>query len=195
MASNNSCDFDLGTSGQVLTSNGAGSAPTMQDVPAGFFLVSSQTASGDASLEFTNLSAGSVYCFTFNGIIPATNDRDLYAQVSTDNGSTYASSSYQSGIQAMVYDSNAITNYNDTTKILFVSAGMSASRYSGGHLYLITNNYSYFYGTFVMSTTSGKTFHQIMGTYNNSTQPNAIKFYCESASNFSGTISLYKLGT
>jgi alpha-tubulin suppressor-like RCC1 family protein len=35
MASNNALNFDLGTSGQVLTSNGSGSAPTMQDAPSG----------------------------------------------------------------------------------------------------------------------------------------------------------------
>lgn len=80
-----------GTAGQVLTSNGAGVAPTFQAVAGGGALtfVSSATASNSAAIVFTGLAAGYDYMVVGSGIRPATNNVNLYARVSEDNGANY----------------------------------------------------------------------------------------------------------
>lgn len=81
----------VGTSGQVLTSNGAGALPTFQTGGTGAWVfISSATASGTATIDFTGLSSTySMYQLVFTHILPATNNTELYLRTSTNGGSTY----------------------------------------------------------------------------------------------------------
>lgn len=88
----------LGTSGQVLTSNGAAALPTWQNAPSGgsgaWTLISTATASNSASLEFTSLSSTyQIYKFFITDLQPITDNTFLYLRTSTDNGSTWDSTS------------------------------------------------------------------------------------------------------
>ncbi len=52
-------DIDEGTSGQVLTSNGAGNTPTMQDLPTfGITLATPQNTTSGTTIDFTSIPAG-----------------------------------------------------------------------------------------------------------------------------------------
>jgi len=91
----------VGTSGQVLTSNGAGALPTFQDASggAGGFgdVLDSQTASDDTSIIIDNTvitSTYDIYCIHLYDFFPAS-DGDLEILYSTNNGSSFLTSNYR----------------------------------------------------------------------------------------------------
>lgn len=80
--------------------------------------ISSVTASSSATVEFTNLtSAYTKYIVEFIYILPANNGAGLIAQFSTDNGSTYANSSYLSRNSAGSTTDAEVSNANNTTRM------------------------------------------------------------------------------
>lgn len=82
-----------GTSTQVLTSNGAGAAPTFQAASGGsgaWSFISSQTASSSSEITFTGLSSThSKYKILITGVSPASDQSVFNIRTSTDGGSTY----------------------------------------------------------------------------------------------------------
>lgn len=80
-----------GTSGQVLTSNGAGVDPTFQAAAGGgaWSFVSSTTISSDTEVDITGLTTGLDYMFVFQNVLPATDAVALQLLTSTDGGSTF----------------------------------------------------------------------------------------------------------
>lgn len=90
----------VGTSTHVLTSNGAGSAPTFQAAGGGAWnLISVITASNAASVDFDSglSSTYKNYVVIATNIIAATNGSWMWARVSTDGGSNWddGASDYQ----------------------------------------------------------------------------------------------------
>jgi hypothetical protein len=86
----------VGTSTHVLTSNGAGAAPTFQAAAGGsggdLVLISSATASASASIAFTGLSSTYFkYIIEFSGVVPATDDVALFCRTDSDGGASYDS--------------------------------------------------------------------------------------------------------
>lgn len=84
-----------GTSGQVLTSNGADADPSFQDAAAGgaWNLLETQTASNSTSIDFTSNINGTYKYYTIRciNVIPATDGTYLGLRYSTDGGSSYIS--------------------------------------------------------------------------------------------------------
>lgn len=117
-AANAITSLALGTSGQVLTSNGAGADPSYQTLGAGsgaLVLVEAHTASNSASLVFTSFSGTyQTYFFVFNGIVtsitalPSGIGATFKAQVSVDGGSTYINSGYFSILLNDLYAGNGV---------------------------------------------------------------------------------------
>ena len=114
--------------GNILwTSDGSGTLSSVNSVlKGGLMFISSQTASGSASLEFTTGidSTYDEYWFIMTKINPATNDANLTFQSSSDGGSNYnlnatttyfsskhaESGAYSLGYEAS-YDQEDSTNY------------------------------------------------------------------------------------
>ena len=93
-ASGNPATVSVGTSGHVLTSNGVGAAPTFQAAAGGgdldWELISTATASNDASINFTGLSSTyAAYKIIIARVTPATDNVFFRMRTSTDNGSSY----------------------------------------------------------------------------------------------------------
>jgi len=108
---------NYGTSGQVITSNGSGSAPTWQDAGGGSWnLISTVTASGSASsVNITGTSSTyNQYCIIGRNIKVSSTDW-YYAQFLNSNGSsltTYANSWYSTvSSSASSMSSNQDTSY------------------------------------------------------------------------------------
>lgn len=146
----------VGTSGQVLTSNGAGALPTFQAAASGgnLVLIQSQTASNSASISFTTgiTSTYNTYLFVYTAV-PATNNAIMQIQVSTDGGSTYKNTGYQAGINVAPYNSAAWGNGNSTT-LVQISGGQNntAGHNTSGFMYLTnlaSSNFANFNGEFV----------------------------------------------
>jgi len=96
-ASGNPAYVATGNDGQVLTSAGAGQPCAFETPAAGgsLTLISSVTASGSASVNFTSgiTSTYDTYVVYGEGIVPAEDDRELYIRTSTDGGSSFDNSS------------------------------------------------------------------------------------------------------
>lgn len=120
----------VGTSGQVLTSNGAGALPTFQGISSGLALIGTADASNSATISFTGLTTYPSMIVILRSIQPATNAAILNMLVSTD-GVTYASSGYFSGINSHPYNSATLTNANSTTAVKLSTGISNANSYSG----------------------------------------------------------------
>jgi len=89
----------VGSSGQVLTSNGAGALPTFQpNAPAGttWVFINSQDASASADIQFTSGidSTYTLYAIFWSNVTPGTTLQSLNFALSNDGGSTYHTSGY-----------------------------------------------------------------------------------------------------
>ena len=83
-----------GTSGQALTSGGAGVLPSYQNVPppsasSAYQYISTATASNSASIDFTGLTGYSSYAVLMSQVSGDNVSYELWLRVSTDNGVTY----------------------------------------------------------------------------------------------------------
>jgi len=119
-----------GTVDQVLTSNGAGAAPTFQTLSTVVELISTTTISSPAATA--TVTAGfstsySVIFFVIEDLVSATAGDQLFLTVSSDAGSSYKSSNYAYVVQ--------ILNSSSSTYSASVSASASAFLISQG-----TNN-------------------------------------------------------
>jgi hypothetical protein len=99
-----------GTNGNVLTSNGTTWSSTALPAAGAFTLISTQTASGAASITFTGLSTYNQYMIVFQNIVPGSTSTQLNMQVGTGGGPTYITSNYlQSGVFTDSYGTNPVT--------------------------------------------------------------------------------------
>ena len=115
-----------GNAGQVLKSNGAGAAPTMQDeTEVGLVLLGSYTASGATSVDIgdgLDLDAAidgtyDQYLIEFIDLVPATDAAELYMRTSTDGGSNFDSGA--SDYKYSLYENSS----SSSTATLFSSSG------------------------------------------------------------------------
>ncbi len=85
----------VGTSGEILTSNGAALPSFEAAASAGAWVfISSATADDDATVEFNNLSSTYfMYMIVFENVAPASNGVQLRLRTSTDNGVSFSSTS------------------------------------------------------------------------------------------------------
>jgi hypothetical protein len=150
-ASNAVASTAVGTATHVLTSNGAGVAPTFQAAAGGggsggaWEYVSTTTISNDATINFTGLT-GIGYMFVLKKIKPVS-DANLTIKVSDDGGSTWEALDYQSAIAWTDVDDLYGTTNLDATSILVTNneIGNGASEYgfSGIFKAFNLNNASY----------------------------------------------------
>lgn len=185
-----------GTSGQVLTSNGAGVAPTYQTLTSGsLVLIQTKTASNSASISFTSgLTTYNNLLIVFDNVVPISNGVSLQMQISTNGGSSYVATGYASGYNQLNFSSTVPTNANSSTAFLLGgvftnTAGDSA----GGSFYLgdITSGAAIkLWGTSVLSISTSSFQNQLVGK-NSTTGTNAIQFTFTSGNISTGTFSVY----
>lgn len=189
-----------GTTGQVLTSNGSGSAPTYQAAPGGanLYLIQSQTASSSASLTFTTgiTSTYNTYFLVWSAVVPATNAAILQMQFSTDGGMTYVNSGYASGINYAAFNTATLTNANSSTVILLSDAtSNSASIGANGNAYLydLTNaNTTSITGQVCFNgSTAGAGAYGYLIAGSGPASVNALKVFFSSGNISAGTFTLF----
>jgi len=114
----------VGTAAQVLTSNGAGAAPTFQDAGGGAWeFVSVSNPSGAATVEFTAFAAGYDYCIA--GWIYSSAGGILSLQVGTGATPTWQTSSYKGDVSGSG-GGGAIHTTSGTAGIQLNPSGFSA---------------------------------------------------------------------
>jgi len=188
----------LGSSGQVLTSQGASALPQWVNGNS-FVLIATKTASNSASIAFTTgiTSTYNNYLLVLSSVLTATNSTTLLVQISTNGGSSYLSSGYSSGVNSSAANSATLANGYSTSGLLIVpsaangsgaqtscNAWLNALTSGSGYPYVITNCFG--------NNGSGYTMGFGGGSYNTgSTTVNAIQIIAGSGNISSGTFSLY----
>lgn len=164
-------------------------------------LLSSQTASSSASLEFTNLTGYDIFFMQYYNVFLSSASANLTAYLSENNGSSYDTNSsnyivngyYSIGAgltNVNIYPSDGlyIVDYNNTTggnppfcgNTTFYHFGIS-----GAYSSYINNFVGYFYNS--LNWASG----QFGGQYLNTGVVNAMQLFPSSGNITSGTFKLY----
>ena len=184
----------VGTSGQVLTSNGIGTPPSFQSAgpgQGGLVLLSTMTASNSTTIDFVGImtSAYKNYQLFFNNVVPVTNNtvlRMLYG-----SGSSFSSSGYNAGCRYVASNSSSFAVISDPsqtyiplTNTVSSTAGQGASGFI--NIYNIGSGLNPSING--LSTWSGFTGWFADESHSNI---NSIRFLMSSGNISSGTFSLY----
>lgn len=189
----------FGSSGQVLTSQGSGAAPTWTTPSSGAMtLISTTTASNSANVLFTGLSnAYTTYLIIVSNAVPANNATEFRVQLSTDSGGSYVTTpwymtDWYSGVGGATgtgSTSNAYVRLLSGISNVASNGGISATIYL--HNPGRTNA-----GMQVQAQTSGYNnsstgFSIASGTYQSTAAINAANLLFSSGNITSGVFKLY----
>lgn len=160
----------------------------------GWRLILTQTASSSASISFTNLTKFNNLVLVFSNVTTGTTATQLQMQVSTDNGSSYIATNYQSGKITVNYNSATWNNSNSTTAyILCGSFDTTAGNSGAGRIFIFDmlsgakhkiNGSSSILG-------GGITAQVIAAGSNTATSVNALQLAMSSGNIATGTFTLY----
>lgn len=177
-----------GTTGQFLVSNGASALPSFQNSTDLILLKTITPANGDTYVTFTDLdNTYNVHYFVGNKLRNAFNV--LYrAQLSSDNGSTWITTNYQSGCGFCSRGSSTFQSNTNSTAHFVIDYS-----YNFDTPYFI-QVYNIGTGTPVQFKSvmgNGAYFMPATGVLNSTSTINAIRFYTLTGTFTSGSISLY----
>ena len=188
-----------GTSGQLLQSNGA-SAPSWVAAPSSAMtLISTQTASNSASIDFTGLSTTyKNYLVLLDWVVPSTEGAQFAMRFSTDNGATFISTSTYNW--ADLYGVNP-NGGNGTNSFGYLTPGGVASTASLGGLNATITLYNPNASAPTMWSVAGVCYDTSVfgatisfmggGAQTGANSVNAIRFLFGAGNITSGTIKLY----
>jgi hypothetical protein len=177
-------------------------------IPTGALtLLSTQTASASASIEFTSGldSTYDSYIFKMIDIHPETNGSNITFQCSTDSGSTYATTVTSTYFQAFHFENDSGANLEyaaakdlaQSTSFQNIATGIGSDNDQnyGGSLQLYNPSSDTFVKHFIVNGNSADasdiTINQIPAGYFNTTSAiDAIQFKMSSG-NFDGIIKMY----
>lgn len=177
--------------------SGIGSSSSINST-RGMVLLSNVDLTSKTSFALTSLINSSYknYYFVWSNISFSLTDR-ICLQISTNNGSTWISSGYQSGDTSSVYNTNTINNNTNSTLIL-LSTNVTSIPGAAGALYLfnLQNGANFMaagiFSSAVFSSVLSRT--GFLGSYNAVSSVNALLITTLSGDTFlSGKCSLYGL--
>jgi hypothetical protein len=189
-----------GTSGQVLTSNGADAAPSFEDAAEStWVLLSTQTASASSTVDFTSLidSTYKNYKFIFSSVVASNDTVRLEFATSTNNGS-----SFLTGVSDHVIASPASSTYdgsfssNEDELRLIENTGTGTGEGVSGELTLFdpSNTSIYKNASWLCSVFNASGVAQLAvgaGVVKTTTAVNAARFQFSAGTITSGTFKLY----
>jgi hypothetical protein len=193
------------SNGTTILDNGA-----FQSSLGNLVLLSEQTASGSASIEFTSGidSTYPIYKFKYINLHPATNNVNLNINFSSDNGSNYNVTKTTTFFDAFHTESGSSTGFgyrtgNDlaqsTGEVLLnynIGAGNENDESSCGEMFLFAPSSTTFVKHFMIvnqsNTHASYSLNEFSAGYGNTTSAiNGVRFKMSSGNLDSGTIKLY----
>jgi hypothetical protein len=124
-----------GSSGQVLTSGGSGAAPTWATPSSTMTLISTQTASSSATLDWTGLSGYNSYILVISNLTGATSIANLLMRFGT-GATTFVTSGYSNQV-VRSSATNTVSAGTGSGSSMYASAFPSTSGYrTSAFLYL-----------------------------------------------------------
>lgn len=196
----------LGTSGQVLTSNGAGALPSFQAASGSsgsYVFISSATASSSATIDFTGLSSTySEYVIEMENVVPSTDATTLYLLYGTGGTPTYETTSYHCDAltiySAGTYSDDGVTNGSQIqlsiTGATFTLGNGTGEAWSGSIKLIMPSGGLRTHGTYTASNyTNSPVYGYVAGSFwrDNATAVTALRFKMSSGNLSSGTFRLY----
>jgi len=186
-----------GTSGYILTSNGAGVAPAYKR-GGPFVKIQSQVASNSAVLTFTTgiTSTYNSYFFIVSNATSNITENQIYFRYSTNGGSSYVSTGYNSNIPTLAQTSTSFVNGGALNFTCFLTNSIGSANKGSGEYYLfnMTNGKSAsVIGQSVVQHNSGATtnFSLIATNLNNGAAINAFEVLFGSGLIATGKFTLY----
>ena len=200
-ASGDPATVAVGTATHVLTSNGAGAAPTFQAAAGGgaWNLIGSATASDTATLTITGIDTTyRTYCLRMTGMQPASDNKDANLRVGDSGGiksdSLYYWNTGKQTSNTYAYDGAA---GNPTTALQLTSyVGNATGEIGGGTVFIgRTGDTVSFDGNMALGHTSGGSVGGwVSGIYKvASFVMTQVQFYYSSGNVSVGTIDLWGL--
>ena len=192
--------FTAKSGSTVAIASGATIANSGTATGFGWIYLESATASSSATLEFDDIDTTyDRYMFTLENIIPATDGQNFNIRISTDNGSSFiSSSSYSILRQRMGTEGHLDETGQSTIFSSFTTIGNQSSEGLSGTIYLFSPGDSarkpMVQGhVFGFTTGDALTSTELVGIYNAAADMDAIQFYFGSGNIASGTIHRYGL--
>lgn len=193
----------VGTSGQVLTSNGAGALPTFQSLVAAGSLVfiGSVTANNSATVNFDNLLTATYdnYVIIAENVVPATNAAQLTAQIGTGATPTYQATNYlgaglhwttsSAGAVAASTTAHLISSSSNTPSNVAANAGQYVINMTGINSSLNKPLMSTAHYTYSASNLAVGMIYS--GVWQTTTVLTSIRFQMTSGNISTGTFKLY----
>lgn len=191
----------VGTTGQVLTSNGAGALPTFQTgsaIGASLVLIQTLSASAQAAVTFTTGITTTYRNYLLVGdnvVISGSNN--ILVQFSSNGGSSYISSGYFGGALQFASNSSTIVGNTSSTAGILLTVGAGSAFTTGFtlHIYNLTStNYITTTGA-ALSLDPGVVAYQYqnMSGYDTATAMNALQITVTAGTITTGNFSLYGL--
>lgn len=196
----------VGTSGQVLTSNGAGALPTWQAAAGGgggaWTYVSGSTASNSSSIDFTGLSSSYImYRIVMTDVHSASDFPDMLLRTSTDNGTTWDSGatdySYTGSYNG---DDSSSTGSNSTGNSKIVIArelGTATNEHVNGMIDIYNpsgTNYTMIRSSIVQHNYNGVLFRaEVAAQRESAADVDGVRILLDGANIASGSFKLYGL--
>jgi len=134
-----SASTGFSNSGYVFTSNGSSALPDWQATSGGsgsWVLVSEQDASASSLIAFTSIGSYTNYILLLNKIGINTNTAQLQIQVSDDNGSSYVTTGYETGMIWTAYNSATQNNVNSASAFVITGPATNGADYGSGEILL-----------------------------------------------------------
>jgi hypothetical protein len=204
-SSGNPAHVATGSSGQVLTSNGAGAAPTFQAAAGGWSHVETKTGNNSAMTFSHTVESGYDYQFVFrNCNLGGDHSTDTYIphlQVGTGAGPTFQTSGYLN--QTLMTDSTTVTAERDgLTKGISIHGNMGTIGGDSDNEYMSGQMTIFDPGAATKTVSQGRMFiddgslvphmNITAGRYDTAVAVTAFRFTSDVFQFESGTVSLYR---
>ena len=193
--------------GTAIITNGALTAAQLRSANVGFTLLSTQTASSSATINFDSsviTTDYESYVVIINNIRPVTDQATLRMRWSNDNGSSFLSENYgarsSGGKTQTGADSSGSSNnsgyYNHGFYMNNAAGKGSSFEFRFNNLTVSGGGHKCFFGHWVTDYSDDTNYYggDINGmVFNNTSVINYISFYCSSGNVLAGTFKLYGL--
>jgi hypothetical protein len=197
-----------GTSGTVLTSNGAGSTPSFQAAAGGSSglsdVLEQHTASSSSDLQFTSWYSSTYdhYIVDVVSLVPATNGTTIRLEWSVNGGSSYVNTgnAYLDSSYAASATGSGPTGTNFGQNFLYIGSGDGISNSASGWgvsgtFHIVSPGsalYKQFYGQGATYSSAGPVNVWMKGSlFNNSNPTNAFRVFAASGNLANGTVRVY----
>lgn len=189
----------ISTSGNTLTSNGAGRLPSFQRSNGSIVLIQQQIANNTFStFTFTGLSGYQTYMIVITQLIVPVGGSTIFTNLylSNNNGSSYITTGYTSSLIGTKYDGTASQNSpsSGVFHIGYTNAGGATKLWGTYYLNVGgTNNFPSLMGNYIQfnAGTGTPSAGFVRGIYNTAITTNAFEIVSNNGNFTSGTIELY----